>query len=1295
MNEENAKQLIELIKAQSNVKIGQGVISGNTLSIDGVSGEIVGKCQGDNVLLRGEDGQWYGFIDSGEEETQVLSSKTIRNYKRQAPVDKDEVICFLIDVSNSIEMDGVNRCMTILNNQLEGQFKRLTNQKIIILPFADSVYTPNTIFGNTLTRQKAIVHLTAIVTGYDSLEDKFDRYDPSVFIYGSFGISESDPNKDTLLNAYKSFWINEGTDLSENGIDGIASAIALFKSKSTIYLITDNEKYSRNETSIETLQTAIVRKLKKLFIQVIEPINQECLRIGYVIYYDNREEVWLQTQIGEEVSNQKLGEYYYDTPDGFGGIFNINVTNLGSGENDYVVSYLYSYDYKLNPKKYTHPNNNLDTLLPQSWTPEGCVNIHVLEGENEYIHELGYMGYDGELVGNGYVYRSDNLLKRTYGQTQNYLGFTDSSFTVQGNNQFLYQLWNTTPVNGNFIYHLPVGLNVPMNSVNSFLDPFPSLANQFDNLFEDFNLITFDNIEGIPNFLTSSNFIDVISNKPTSINPFLNNFVAFTGIRISDKIILGERFNNNDYNSPYKTIVEALKPNVQYKWYSKVNGGADLFNDNFLNINEYNLSVEYAVSDSGYWGASSGTSIFYKFNILDHRNNHICYWQIDKDNYSDNELNFSSIEFNYTGSTRGNYEIINTVNSYYNYQTFKVVNYETTGIINFPFNHQRNVNINYKKAYSEEQFDTQFNNRFSTISPEYKAKVKIEKSGNYSFPLIVGNTSFIECEVLWQSELNSFYYPQFILNTSQSYSGYVIANSPPSTGGTVSYDTDNLNYKNNYYFCSQGKRIKIDYYNYDLNLNTTGYGSWKQTLDYYPYYNDTRQSDNLARLNIDNGYSNLYNKSLITVNKQNINNLSNQDMNLTINFYDVNILPLGEGETEEKCRIEKSPLVINYPAKKLQLPEGLTGNDAWIYSVSYYIPQELKQSLELNFPAQLVVKGQEQNPYCSTNSSATALYLNNKLIGKYSPNSNILRQIRNYLLWRELGANTPFFSNFTDTETLSYQISLFEVRLLWDSKYIYSYTLFSMGSYGANNPNPIYHDYTMSPIGGNFKLEVPIINPQINFYNSYICNYQVFVNNVFVRNGSKEIIHPLTYVRVRTQLNANTGTEVQHSIDSVSRTWSPAVNLFDGIDFVIEHSYQGLSYYHLLERVSGNSNTTSVRVTITSKTPTTNRFLAFKNNNKVYFARILDENSLKIKPIYKLDIKRGTTTIFTQYIKVSNIESLSTQTEILNINNNLREIEQTDEVKVICEPSTQVEVINIPSELYQNSLPPSDKIIYL
>jgi hypothetical protein len=270
MNEENAKQLIELIKAQSNVKIGQGVISGNTLSIDGVSGEIVGKCQGDNVLLRGEDGQWYGFIDSGEEETQVLSSKTIRNYKRQAPVDKDEVICFLIDVSNSIEMDGVNRCMTILNNQLEGQFKRLTNQKIIILPFADSVYTPNTIFGNTLTRQKAIVHLTAIVTGYDSLEDKFDRYDPSVFIYGSFGISESDPNKDTLLNAYKSFWINEGTDLSENGIDGIASAIALFKSKSTIYLIPDNEKYSRNETSIESLN---LNKIKKLYFDFCNPVN--------------------------------------------------------------------------------------------------------------------------------------------------------------------------------------------------------------------------------------------------------------------------------------------------------------------------------------------------------------------------------------------------------------------------------------------------------------------------------------------------------------------------------------------------------------------------------------------------------------------------------------------------------------------------------------------------------------------------------------------------------------------------------------------------------------------------------------------------------------------------------------------------------------------------------------------------------------------------------------------------------------------------------------------------------------
>jgi hypothetical protein len=252
MEEAIARQLIELIKSQSRVEIGQGAISGNTLTINGVSGEIVGECEGDNVLLKGDDGEWYGFVSSNKKERQTLSTRNIRNHKRQAPVDKTPDLCvFLIDVSNSIEMDAVTRVRSILDNTLEGQFAQIRNQAIILLPFSDTVYTPNTFLGTVTTPRKAITLLDTITTAYNALSDKSDRFDPNTFTYSDFGIAEGDPLKDEKLQAYSTFWVDEGTDLPENGIDALYTALTNIDNKyktakKTFYLVTDNNEFSRN-----------------------------------------------------------------------------------------------------------------------------------------------------------------------------------------------------------------------------------------------------------------------------------------------------------------------------------------------------------------------------------------------------------------------------------------------------------------------------------------------------------------------------------------------------------------------------------------------------------------------------------------------------------------------------------------------------------------------------------------------------------------------------------------------------------------------------------------------------------------------------------------------------------------------------------------------------------------------------------------------------------------------------------------------------------------------------------------
>lgn len=327
MDDYLAKQLIELIQSQSNVQIGQGVISGNTLTINGISGEIVGKCQGDNVLLRGEDGQWYGFVNSSEQKREIVSSRSIRNYKRQPIVDSiPEIVIFLLDVSNSIEMRAIYKVKYILEGNIETPIKIKGNDLVGIFSFSDGVCKYSKYINKLLKKSKVIEILNNIINGYNNLEDKYDRYNPDSFTYADFNISLDDSLKDEKLQAYSKFWLSNGTDLPENGMDAIVEAVNKIPRKynhKEVYLITDSDEYSRNINTINTVESVLNLKLKKIYFDIINPKN-----------------------ILTENNVNKNTTYNY-CPSSVVCQLNINQTKYNFPPNPLISYYLKSYGYKL------------------------------------------------------------------------------------------------------------------------------------------------------------------------------------------------------------------------------------------------------------------------------------------------------------------------------------------------------------------------------------------------------------------------------------------------------------------------------------------------------------------------------------------------------------------------------------------------------------------------------------------------------------------------------------------------------------------------------------------------------------------------------------------------------------------------------------------------------------------------------------------------------------------------------------------------------------------------------------
>jgi len=132
--------------------------------------------------------------------------------------NKNNIYFFLLDVSNSMEMEAINKCLQILNNEIEHPLKIKRNDLVGIITFADTVYEYTKYINKPSKKSKVIEILNNVKNAYDSLENKYDRYIPSTFTYEDFNITEDDVDKVAKLDAYSKFWVNEGTDLPENGI---------------------------------------------------------------------------------------------------------------------------------------------------------------------------------------------------------------------------------------------------------------------------------------------------------------------------------------------------------------------------------------------------------------------------------------------------------------------------------------------------------------------------------------------------------------------------------------------------------------------------------------------------------------------------------------------------------------------------------------------------------------------------------------------------------------------------------------------------------------------------------------------------------------------------------------------------------------------------------------------------------------------------------------------------------------------------------------------------------------------
>jgi hypothetical protein len=179
--------------------------------------------------------QWY-CVGS---ENRIQKQKTTRLYRSHGKqqTEEFEILFLLIDITQSIETSGVEKIIEYLET---------VNSKVLIkyLSFGDEIFYD--VDSKFKTKSQIITELQSFIDNYD----------------GTYTLN--------------TFWNDEGTDLPENGIDALYTALTNIdtkykNSKKTFYLVTDNNEFSRNiNDAIDVYNLFLNTSKSKLYFDIIE-----------------------------------------------------------------------------------------------------------------------------------------------------------------------------------------------------------------------------------------------------------------------------------------------------------------------------------------------------------------------------------------------------------------------------------------------------------------------------------------------------------------------------------------------------------------------------------------------------------------------------------------------------------------------------------------------------------------------------------------------------------------------------------------------------------------------------------------------------------------------------------------------------------------------------------------------------------------------------------------------------------------------------------------------------------------
>jgi len=185
-----------------------------------------------NVSVVKIDGNYYCFCGSAPFELSRNTKEQTFNVKR---VRQENTLLFLlIDITKSIENNGVLKAIEYINANNYSFYQYLS-------------------FGDTTGYISAVLNKTNVLI---ELQNYYDNYN---------------------LNYDDEFYHSEGTDLPENGVDALNDALLSLSNQYEsidFYLVTDNNKYSRNISNPVDILTLINGNINKLYFDIVQPVNE-------------------------------------------------------------------------------------------------------------------------------------------------------------------------------------------------------------------------------------------------------------------------------------------------------------------------------------------------------------------------------------------------------------------------------------------------------------------------------------------------------------------------------------------------------------------------------------------------------------------------------------------------------------------------------------------------------------------------------------------------------------------------------------------------------------------------------------------------------------------------------------------------------------------------------------------------------------------------------------------------------------------------------------------------------------